>query len=115
MPAPSSPASRDALVNALVPAAHQQQAQPAAQPVQVLAVQMLDVVDRVVEVRLLAALAPAVPGRRVVVAGQADGQREDVGALEREVDRVKGAEADAGHWRPCRRMNGTTWSRIHDS
>ena len=66
-----------------------------AQPVEVVAVQVRDVVDRVVEVGRLAALAPAVPRRRVVVAGQADREREQVGALEREVDGVEGAEADA--------------------
>ena len=54
---------------------------------------MGDVVHRVVEVGGVAALAPAVPGRRVVVARQADRQREQVGALEREVGGVKGAEA----------------------
>ena len=91
-----------------------------AQPVEVVAAEVRDVVDRVVEVGRLAALAPAVPGGRVVVARHADREREQVGALEREVDGVEGAEADAerddlaapalSSW-----MNGTTWSRIHDS
>src|SRR6202044_1274608 len=55
-------------------AAHQQQADLAAQPVEVVPVQVADVVQRVVEVRLAAALAPAVPGRGVVVARQAHRQ-----------------------------------------
>ena len=62
--------------------ADQQQATPGAQPVEVVAVQVGHVVQRVVEVQGVAALAPAAPGGRVVVAGQADRQREQVGALE---------------------------------
>ena len=75
--------------------ADEQQADAAAQPLEVVAAGVLEVVDRVVEVRRLAALAPRVPGGRVVVARQAEREREEVGALEREVDRVVGAEADA--------------------
>jgi hypothetical protein len=60
-----------------------------------LTAHVLDVVERVVEVGGLAALAPAVPARGVVVTGEAHREREQVGALEREVDRVVGAEADA--------------------
>ena len=72
--------------------------QPPAQPVEVVAVQVRDVVDRVVEVGGVAALAPGVPRRRVVVARQAEREREQVGALEREVQRVvrahRGAQRD---------------------
>src|SRR3954451_15547867 len=46
----------------------EQQVDLRAQPVQVAALQAPDVVERVVEVRRVAALAPAVPGARVVVA-----------------------------------------------
>ena len=70
-------------------------ADPAAQPVEVVAAEVGHVVDRVVEVRRRAALAPAVPAGRVVVARAADGEAEQVRPLEREVDRVVGAEADA--------------------
>src|SRR5689334_8079427 len=66
-----------------------------AQPVQMIAVEVGYVVHRVVEVGGLAALAPSVPGGRVVVAGHADGEREDVGALQREVGRMKRPEAAA--------------------
>src|SRR4051794_7278292 len=67
-------------------AADQQQADPRAQPLEVVAVEVRDVVDRAVEVALLAALAPAVaPPGRVVGARQAHGEREQVGALEGEV------------------------------
>src|SRR5205085_11582904 len=75
--------------------AHEQEADALAQPVEGLAAHVLEVVERVVEVGGLPALAPAVPGARVVVAGEAEREREEVGALEREVDRVIGAEADA--------------------
>src|SRR3954470_13363036 len=75
--------------------ADEQQADALAQPVEVLAAQVLEVVERVVEVGGLAALAPAVPRARVVVAREREREREQVGALEREVDRVVGAEADA--------------------
>ena len=57
---------------------------------------VLEVVQRVVEVHGLAALAPPAPGRRVVVAREAEGEREQVGALEREVRGVIAAEAAAG-------------------
>src|SRR6202453_2345681 len=75
--------------------AHQQQADLAAQPLQVVTRQVADVVDRVVEVHLVALLAPGAPGRRVIVAGKAHGQREQVSPLEREVGRVEGAHAAA--------------------
>ncbi len=74
-------------------AADEEQADPPAQPVQVLAVQVGDVVHGIVEVGGGAALAPAVPGRRIIVAGKAQGQREQVGSLEREVRRVERAQA----------------------
>jgi hypothetical protein len=75
--------------------ADQQQADPVAQPAEVLSGQVPDVIHRVVEVRLFAALAPRVPRGRVVVAGEAQREREQVGPLEREVRRVKGAQAAA--------------------
>src|SRR5262249_1975432 len=46
--------------------ADQQQADPAAEPIEVIAVQVADIVKRVVEIRGGAALAPAVPCGRVV-------------------------------------------------
>src|SRR3954453_8346372 len=73
--------------------AYEQKAQLRAEPVEVVAPEVDDVVHRVVEVRGVAALTPAVPGGWVVVAGHADGKREDVGPLEREVGRVEGTEA----------------------
>src|SRR5204863_8730447 len=76
-------------------AAHQQDGQPRAQPVQVVAVQVRHVVDRVVEVDRVVALTPAVPGGHVVVAGEAQREGEEVGALEREVQRVEGAHRRA--------------------
>jgi hypothetical protein len=75
--------------------AHDQHAQPAAQPVEVVAVQVLDVVGGVVEVDGVAALAPA-DRRDVVDPALADREREQVGALEREVGGVVGAEAGPG-------------------
>src|SRR4051812_12736818 len=75
-------------------AADEQQAHARAQPLEVIAVEVGDVVDGAVEVRLVAALAPGVaPRRRVVAARQAQGERERVGALQREVRRVVAAEA----------------------
>src|SRR5580698_6354691 len=59
--------------------ADQQQAELAAQPLQVIARQVADVVHGVVEVRLGAPFAPGAPVPGVVVAGQAHGQREQVG------------------------------------
>src|SRR5215472_18459644 len=56
---------------------------------------MADIVHRVVEVRRVAALAPGVPGARVVVAGEAQRQREQVRAPQGEVCRMEGAEAAA--------------------
>src|SRR4051812_7101965 len=77
--------------------AHEQETDARAQPVEVLAREVRDGVDRAVEVRLVAPLAPCVaPARRVVVPGQADGEWEQVGALEREVRGVVAAEAAAG-------------------
>ena len=75
--------------------ADQQQVQPAAQPVQVLTVHVRDVIHRVVEVRLITPLTPGMPGRGVVVTGKTHRAREQVGALEREVSRVKSAETVA--------------------
>src|SRR5262245_26889605 len=49
-----------------------------AQPLQVVSTGVLQVVDRVVEVCRVAAFAPAVPRRRVVVARLADRLREQV-------------------------------------
>ena len=80
--------------------------------------QVLDVVHRVVEVDGVAALAPA-DDRDVVDAAHADREREEVGALQREVRGVVGAEARAGRddlaaavssW-----MNGATSSVIQRS
>src|SRR3954463_8630751 len=53
--------------------ADQQQADLAAQPVEMVTGQVDDVVQRVVEVRLVAAFAPAAPRGRIVVAGEAQG------------------------------------------
>src|SRR4051812_49291638 len=74
-------------------AAHEQDADLSPQPLQVVALEVCDVVHRVVEVGGLAALAPPVPRGRVVAAGHADGEREQVGALEREVCSVECPEA----------------------
>src|SRR4051794_38034217 len=73
-------------------AADQQHADAAAEPVQVLAAHVLDVVGGVVEVGRVAALAPADRGD-VVHAALADGEREEVGAPQAEVGRVVRAEA----------------------
>ena len=70
--------------------------QPLAQPGEVVAVQLGDVVGGVGEVRRLAALAPGVPLRGVVVAGLADGDREEVGAGQGELQGVVGAERAPG-------------------
>src|SRR5688500_17399761 len=75
--------------------ADDQDADPAAQPLQVVVLHVREIVHRAVEVRGVAALTPAVPCGRVVVARQAECEREHVGSLEREVHRVIGAEADA--------------------
>src|SRR3954452_11791963 len=74
-------------------AAHEQDADLPTQPLQVVALEVCDVVHRVVEVGGLAALAPPVPGGRVVAAGHADGEREQVCALECEVCSVVRPEA----------------------
>src|SRR5690349_24340896 len=67
----------------------EQDEQPAAQPVEMFTRQVGQVVDRIVEVRRVAALAPRVPTARVVVPALTDCDREQVGPLEREVQRVK--------------------------
>jgi hypothetical protein len=77
--------------------ADEQEAKPIAQPSEVIALEVGDVVHRVVEVGLGATLAPSVPGSRVVVAGHADREREQVGPLERKVGRVEGAQAASAH------------------
>ena len=101
-------------------AAHQQQAQLLVQPLEVAAAEV-DVVHRVVEVRGVAALAPAVPGRRVIMPMQIASGR-DAAALEREVGSVKRAKADAAGDQLARptavvayARTPSTWSRIHDS
>jgi hypothetical protein len=71
---------------------HQRDARP--QPLEVVALQVLHVVDRVVEVDGVAALAPADDGD-VVDAAHADREWEEVGALEGEVRSVVCAEAGA--------------------
>ena len=73
---------------------HEQHRDPRAHPLEVVAVHVRDVGRGVGEVGRVAELAPPVPRRRVVVAGQPDGQRRDVGALQGEVHRVVRAERD---------------------
>ena len=98
---PSSPASareRRQRAGRVLPhalPADEQDAQPRAQPVEVVAAHVGERVERVVEERRFAAVAPGVPGRRVVVAREAERERERVRAPQREVDGVEGAEADA--------------------
>src|SRR3954454_23626594 len=75
-------------------AADEQEADLRAQPLQVVAVQVVDVVERIVEVRLDPALAAA-RHRDVVDARHGDGDREEVGAAKREVRGVVGAERGA--------------------
>ena len=70
--------------------------QPRPHPVEVVAVEVGHVVGRVGEVRRVPALAPAVPRRRVVVAGLADRDREQVGALQGDLERVVGAHRAPG-------------------
>ena len=65
-------------------AADEDHAGAGAQPLEVVAVQVADVVGGVVEVDGVAALAPA-DGGDVVDAAVADREREDVGPLEREL------------------------------
>src|SRR5690349_15618727 len=55
-------------------AADEQQGKARAQPLEMVAVQIADVRDGVVEVERVALLTPAAPGRRVVVAGEAERQ-----------------------------------------
>ncbi len=74
--------------------ADQQQADLAAQPVQVLAVHVRHVVHGVVEVERLAALAPP-EVRHVVDTAQAQRERKDLCPAEREVGGVEGPEAAA--------------------
>src|SRR6185312_8188592 len=71
--------------------AHEQEARLAAEPVEVVALQVRDVVDRVVEVDGVAARAAA-EERDVIDAAQAEREREQVGALQAEVGGVVGAE-----------------------
>src|SRR5438067_8753248 len=92
---PSRRLERAGRVLPLALAADEEQADAASEPVEVIAAEVDDVVHRVLEVDGVAALAPAA-GRDVVDAAQADREREEVGALEREVGRVVGAEARAG-------------------
>ena len=82
----------------------QHDVQPRAEPVEVVAVEMWHVVGRVGEVRRVAALTPAVPRRRVVVAGLADRDREQVGALQRQLEGVVGTHRAAGDDRPARAL-----------
>jgi hypothetical protein len=80
----------------------------------VVAVEMGDIVDRAVEVQRLAPFAPRVPGRRVVVAGEAHSQREQVGPFEREVESVERAHGTAGR-RDLDRVSGVRSDvRHHD-
>src|SRR3712207_8231569 len=65
-----------------------------------------DVVERVVEVHRLAALPAAADDAHVVDAAHADRDREQVGALEREVRRVIRAERRAGD-RKSTRLNSS--------
>src|SRR3954469_19868322 len=77
--------------------ADEQQAHARAQPLEVVAVEVGDVVDRAVEVRFVAAVAPGVaPVGRVVAAREAQREREEVAALEREVRGVVAPEAAPG-------------------
>ena len=78
----------------------EQHRDPRAHPLEVVALHVRDVGRGVGEVGRVAELAPPVPRRRVVVAGQPDGQRGDVGALQGEVHRVVGAERDPDRDRP---------------
>ena len=73
---------------------HERQPDAAPEPVEVVAVEVRDVVHRVVEVHGLAALAPA-GLRDVVDAREAERAREEVGAAEREVRGVEGAQGRA--------------------
>ena len=75
-------------------AADQQQQDPRAQPVEMIAVQVLHVVGGIVEVDGVAGLAPA-DVRDLVDAAQAEGEREEIGVLEGEVGRVVGPERAA--------------------
>src|SRR3954452_18014221 len=63
---------------------HEQQSDLRAEPLEMIAVEPGDVVGRVVEVGLVAALAPA-HDRDVVDAREAEREREEVGSAEREV------------------------------
>src|SRR5436305_9764306 len=76
-------------------AADEQKRGARAKPVQVVALQVLHVVERVVEVDRVAALAPPDDGD-VVHAAHADRERKEVRALQREVRRVIRTEARAG-------------------
>ena len=76
-------------------AADQHHAHARAQPVEMVAAEVLEVVHRVVEVGGVAALAPRAPVRGVVAARHAQRDREEVGPAQREVRRVVRAEARA--------------------
>src|SRR5215210_9214337 len=76
--------------------AYEEQRHLGAEPAKVVPVEMLDVVDGVVEVNGVSALAPA-DDRHVVDAAHADREREQVGALEGEVRSVVRAEARSRH------------------
>ena len=78
------------------PARRRGQRHAGPQPVEVVTTKVGHVVAGVLEVDRVTACSPSVPRRRVVVSGQADGQREKVGSAEREVDRVICAEAASG-------------------
>src|ERR671919_2314751 len=74
-----------------LPAA-EEEADTGAQPVEVVAVEVRHVVHRVVEVRRVAPLPAASHDRDVVDTAEAESEREQVGSLESEVGRMKGAE-----------------------
>src|SRR5918997_105900 len=60
--------------------ADDQDAEPAPQPLPVIALHVREIVHRAVEVRRVAALTPAVPRGRAVVARQAEREREQDGS-----------------------------------
>src|SRR4051794_17743282 len=90
---PARALERSGRVLPLALSAHEQDADVPAQPVQVISLQVCDVIQRIVEEGILASLAPTVAGGWVVVARHADRERENVGALEREVRGMESAEA----------------------
>src|SRR3954449_10408346 len=76
------------------PADDEDEVHLAAQPVEVVAVELADVGHRVVEVGGVAGLAPG-DARRVVHPGEADGEREAVSTPQREVRGVERTHRDA--------------------